>query len=252
MRSAIYQGEVVHARADAVRNRFAHPVAFFGLDVDELPELSRRLRLFGHNRRALVALHDADHDGAGARGLRAAVEELAAAGGVTGPLPHIELITQARVLGFGFNPASFFLCRDAAGALRCAVAEVANTYGGRHRYLCWDGNRLPGRVHAFRVTKAFYVSPYLHGPATYDFSFEVDGDRREVRTDVRRPGGELVLRARMTGIRRTLDDAGLARMLLRYPLMPQRILGTIHWHAWRLRRRGVVHLDPPPRDRRAG
>jgi DUF1365 family protein len=249
MRSALCEGEVVHTRADAAAHRLAHRVCFFALDVDELPALSARLRLFGHNRRAPVAIRDADYTGAAGRGLRAAVEELARAGGVAGPLARIELVTQARVLGFVFNPVSFFLCHDAGGALRCAVAEVANTYGGRHRYLCWQGNRLPGRAASFRVAKAFYVSPYLHGPAVYDFAFASDGDRREVRTDVRRPDGELVLRARMSGVGRPLDDPTLARALLRYPLMPQRILAAIHWHAWRLRRRGVVHLDPPPQDR---
>jgi len=247
MTSAIYEGEVVHARADQVRERFGHRVCFFGVDVDELPALGRRLRLFGHNRAAPVAIHDRDYQGAGA-GLRRAVEELAASGGITAPLARIELITQARVLGFVFNPASFFLARDRQGALICAVAEVANTYGGRHRYLLGDHNRLTGE--SFRVDKVFYVSPYLHGPATYDFSFGGDGERREVRSDVRRPDGELVLRARMSGRRRPLDDAGLARVLLRYPLMPQRILGLIHWHAWRLRRRGVPHLDPPAGDTR--
>ncbi len=249
-RSAVYEGEVVHVRADEVRHRLAHRVCFFGLDVDELPGLSRRLRLFGHNRAAPVSVRDRDYTGAAAAGLRASVEAFARAGGVTAAPATIELITQPRVLGFTFNPVSFFLCRDAAGELTCAVAEVANTYGGRHRYLCWAGNRLPGRDPAYRVAKAFYVSPYLHGPASYDFSFALGDDRREVRTDVRRPGGELILRARMAGAGRPVDDAALARLLLRYPLMPQRILGMIHWHALRLRRRGVLHLDPPPADRR--
>ncbi|HTM22035.1 MAG TPA: DUF1365 domain-containing protein [Kofleriaceae bacterium] len=249
MRSLICEGGVVHARSGEAAHRLAHRLYFLAVDVDELPALSARLRLFGHNRRAPVAIRDADYLGAAGRGLRAAVEALARAGGVTEPLARIELLTQARVLGFVFNPVSFFLCHDAGGALRCAVAEVANTYGGRHRYLCWAGNRLPGPAATYRVDKTFYVSPYLHGPAVYDFSFVSDGNRRAVRTDVRRPDGELILRARMGGIGRPLDDRALAGALLRHPLMPQRILAAIHWHAWRLRRRGVAHMDPPAHDR---
>ena len=44
------------------------------------------------------------------------------------------LITSLRVLGYVFNPASFFLCRDARGILRVVIVEVHNTFGERHLY----------------------------------------------------------------------------------------------------------------------
>ena len=37
-------------------------------------------------------------------------------------------------LGYVFDPASFFLCRDADGVLRVVVVEVHNTHGERHLY----------------------------------------------------------------------------------------------------------------------
>ena len=42
---------------------------------------------------------------------------------------------QARVLGYVFNPLTLYWCHDADGVLRHIVAEVHNTYGGRHAYL---------------------------------------------------------------------------------------------------------------------
>ena len=39
------------------------------------------------------------------------------------------------MLGYVFNPLSIFWCHDADGVLRHVVAEVHNTYGGRHAYL---------------------------------------------------------------------------------------------------------------------
>jgi hypothetical protein len=44
---------------------------------------------------------------------------------------RITLVTNLRVLGYVFNPASFYLCRDTAGALRAVVVEVHNTHGER-------------------------------------------------------------------------------------------------------------------------
>ena len=53
------------------------------------------------------------------------------------------LLTNARVLGYVFNPLSVYYCHAADGGLRCVVAEVHNTYGQRHCYLLHPGNRRP-------------------------------------------------------------------------------------------------------------
>ncbi len=45
------------------------------------------------------------------------------------------MLASARVFGHVFNPLSLFWCHDAAGELRCVLAEVHNTYGERHCYL---------------------------------------------------------------------------------------------------------------------
>ena len=62
---------------------------------------------------------------------------------------------QARVLGYVFNPISVFWCHDADGVLRHVIAEVHNTYGGRHAYLLPPDGDQPAMV-----TKKLYVSPF--------------------------------------------------------------------------------------------
>ena len=47
---------------------------------------------------------------------------------------RITLVTNPRVFGYVFNPASFYLCRDAAGVLRMVIVEVHNTHLERHLY----------------------------------------------------------------------------------------------------------------------
>ena len=61
MRSAIYTGTLMHSRRSPVRNVFRYPLASWLVDLDELPELERRLRLLGVNRRAFVSFPNFAH-----------------------------------------------------------------------------------------------------------------------------------------------------------------------------------------------
>ncbi|MBT3932082.1 MAG: DUF1365 family protein, partial [Rhodospirillaceae bacterium] len=48
----------------------------------------------------------------------------------------ILLLAQPRIFGHVFNPVSFWLCHDDDDALCAVIAEVSNTFGDRHSYLC--------------------------------------------------------------------------------------------------------------------
>lgn len=77
-------------------------------DLDELEQLSRRLRLFSRNRWNLYGFHDADHlPGLGERGaaLKQRVEQYLAGEGVQlGTGGRIRMLTLPRIAGYVFNP----------------------------------------------------------------------------------------------------------------------------------------------------
>ena len=87
------------------------------LDLDELPDLDRRFRLFGHNRSRPLAFRDRDHLGDDGRSLRTKVEAFLHDRGIEPPGGRILLLTHPRVFGYVFNPVSFFYCYDALGRL---------------------------------------------------------------------------------------------------------------------------------------
>ena len=248
-RSALIRGHVMHARTDErARRTFRYPVYVAAIDLDELPALHRALRLFSHGGRNLFALHDADYE-AGTHGLGRALGDLLAANDL--PAPHTtRLVTNLRVAGYVFNPVSFFLNYDAAGALGSVVAEVSNTYGGRRRYVLGPGERIadrrPGLV-GFRHVRELFVSPFLHGPAHYDFWFDapLDGERLAITMHVERHG-ERIFVAELAGRRTPFTDRALAGCALRYPAMTAQVIGLIHWQALRLRLRGVPYHRPDP------
>ena len=239
--SGLFRGHLVHARSGSVANRFRYPVCFAGVDVDELPRLDRQLRLFSHNRHNVFSLRDRDYEDAERDGLRAAVER------VSGRVPgRIVALTQLATLGYVFNPVSFFLCYGHRDELAFAVAEVNNTYGGRHRYILDDSCRIdaPGRV--YRTRKQLYVSPYIGADCDYVWelrSIGATGRSIDVRIRVVR-GDRPMLAAQLHGKRLDFSDLGLARLGVRYPLMPQAIISLIHWQALKLWSRGLQYRRP--------
>jgi len=252
--SALIRGSVMHTRSDEhARRTFRYPVYIASLDLAELPALDRELRLFSHGGRNLFALHDRDYE-AGALGLPAALADLVAANRL--PVPHTtRLVTNLRVAGYVFNPVSFFLNYDAAGAISSVIAEVNNTFGGRRRYVLGPEHRIAHRHRVgFRHVRELFVSPFLHGPASYDFWFDapLDGERLSVTMHVMRPApdrtrpDERILFARLAGTRLPLTDRALLSAAVHYPLMTAQVIGLIHLQALKLRLRGVPYFPPGP------
>jgi uncharacterized protein len=149
------------------------------------------------------------------------------------------LLTNARVLGYVFNPLSVYWCHGADGALRCIVAEVHNTYGERHCYLLEPGDR--GRAEA---DKAFYVSPFLTVDGRYRMSFSQPDERLSIQMELIQDGRR-VFRASLTGRRRPMTVPVLLRMALRYPLMTARVSALIHYQGVKLWLRRVPKVRRP-------
>ena len=169
---------------------------------------------------------------------------LRAANGLPAPATT-RLVTNLRVLGYTFNPVSFFLDYDARGQLASAIAEVNNTYGGRFRYVLGPAQRMGGERAAFRHVRELFVSPFLHGPATYDFTFDapLDGAALAIEMHVHRDDRRLFT-ARLGGTRDPLSDRALAWAALRYPFMSAQVIGLIHFEALKMRLGGVPYRRP--------
>lgn len=236
MRSHLLEGRVRHRRSRPFVYELEHEVFYFALDLGELATVARRLRLVGHNCRNLFSFRDADHFEPPADDLDATVRTHLRTEGVTPDAWHITLVTSLRMAGYVFNPASFYLCRDAAGALRVVIVEVHNTHHERRVYTLRPRER--GTVHIADMAKDHYVSPFIGMDAHYTVRVRDEADRLQIVIDETEEGSPL-LQASVVLRRRRLTDQALLRMLVRYPLVTHRTIGLIHWHALRLWRRGA-------------
>jgi hypothetical protein len=240
VRSHLLEGKVRHRRSAPFAYGLEHDVWYAALDLDELDNLDRRLRLFGHNHRAAVVFRDADHLPAPARDVNAEIRTHLRAAGEDPEGWRVTLVTNLRSLGHVFNPASFFLCRDGQGALRVVVVEVHNTFGERHLYTLRPRQPDPTVAGPFTagMDKDFFVSPFIGVDGAYAVHVRDEPDGLRLAINLRQDG-RLLVSTSLVLRRREMTDRGLARMLVRYPLVTRKTIGLIHLHAVRLWLRGA-------------
>jgi len=238
VRSALYVGTVMHARRSPHDNVFRYPVYMALLDLAELPALDRRLSLFGWNRRAVTSFYDADH---------VDIDAILAEHGVElGDGGSIQVLTNLRVLGYVFNPVSFWWCRRGDGSLACIVAEVNNTFGERLPYvLLPSGAEEDGARVVFETDKLLHVSPFMPMDQAYTWWFSEPGGTLSIRMDVHEVGSR-DFHATLTARRVPLTTSSLRSVLVRYPLMPLRVTWLIHWQALRLWVKRTRFYRKPP------
>jgi len=230
VRSALCTGSVAHQRLGPRPHAFRYRVAYLALDLDELSTVFRGRWLWSLERPNVASFRRADYLGPAALPLAEAVRARVAQELGRRPAGPITLVTQVRVLGYVFNPVSFYLCHDERGALDALVAEITNTpWGERHAYVL-DAR---GGQRRWRFPKRFHVSPFLPMELEHDWRLAEDEHGLAIHmTDL--AGGEALFHAGMTLRRRPLGGAALARHLLAYPLLPLRIHAAIYWQAFRL------------------
>ncbi|WP_299779618.1 DUF1365 domain-containing protein [uncultured Roseobacter sp.] len=234
-------GLTFHGRKGAIENAFRYSVDYILLDAEAQV---RCPRLFARNGSALTSLHDSDHGGPPKAGRGALwVREVLEQHQITG-VAQIELLAQPRMLGHVFNPVSFWLCRRDDGALITVIAEVSNTFGDRHSYLCHHPNLRPIEPSdTLKAQKIFHVSPFQPIEGGYSFRFDINDARIGIWIDYTRGNGGLI--ATLTGKRKPLTNRAILRSALLRPLGARRVLALIHWQALKLWAKGARYRARP-------
>jgi uncharacterized protein len=247
MRSRIYHGSVWHMRTQP-RYFFRYGAFYFDLALDEIDDVARRIALFSHTRFNVLSFRDSDYLGLTAHA-PACVRAPGCQSWRDSEFKQVSLLTQPRVLGYAFNPASFFLRRTEDGDVGRVLAEVHNTWGERHLYDLAPDNS--GGTYASAAEKDFYVSPFIDMEGRYAFRVAERDGRLRIRIDEWRPGqNDPFFRAGMDLRALPMTNANVARMLLRYPLVTFKTIAAIHWQGLKLWLRGE-RFRPNPSQTRA-
>jgi DUF1365 family protein len=234
-------GHTYHGRKGSNDNSFRYSIDYVMLDAEAKLKTPW---LFSRNGRNVSGVHDSDHGGApkngvGARWARDVLEahQVRAKG-------RLMLLAQPRVLGHVFNPVAFWLAHDEQDNLVAVIAEVTNTFGDRHSYLCHKQDGTPiGASDRLQATKIFYVSPFQPVEGGYEFRFDIRPDKIGIWIDYTQTSGGLI--ATLTGPRKPISNRSILRSVLRRPFGSRRVLALIHWQALKLWWKGSRYRTRP-------
>lgn len=159
---------------------------------------------------------------------------------------HLMLVTMPRILGYGFNPVSFWLCLDDAHQIRAVISEVHNTFGEAHSYLCArpDHNSITGDEW-LKAEKLFHVSPFLAREGAYEFRFTIQENKVGIWIDYSDAEGNKQLLTSLIGCLEPLTPTALRQAFWTHPLVTLKTIILIHWQALKLFAKGVRYIVKP-------
>ncbi|MFZ6639530.1 DUF1365 domain-containing protein [Undibacterium sp. TC4M20W] len=244
-------GEVMHKRLRPAKNAFRYGVFFIRVPVRNINHMSTPA-LFSVNRFNALSFHERDH-GDASQPLVQWIDALLQSEGIADADGDIWLQCFPRVFGYVFNPVSFWFCHRQDGSLRAIVCEVRNTFGEKHLYLLEKGGKL-ANGEELQARKIFHVSPFCKVEGNYRFRFMQaqqdilgqDSPHRKhlARIDYADAEGPLLLTS-VSGREQSMSNAGIARVMLRYPFMTMGVVLRIHLQALRLWIKRVPFISKP-------
>ena len=225
----------MHKRLRPRVHQFKHRVYFLRIPLSALGELPNRwLAVDSFN---LVSFQPRDYGPRDGTDYRAWCHRQLASVGVPLPAGEIVLQTFPRVLGYVFNPISFWYCYNPNNELRAVISEVNNTFGECHHYVLTHPDFrtiLPGDDVIAR--KVFHVSPFCEVKGHYRMRFTQNQTHCHAAIDYY-DGSDDASRLLLTmimGRPAPLNSRSTLSAVLRNPLLTLAVVVRIHWHAVRL------------------
>jgi uncharacterized protein len=163
--------------------------------------------------------------------LKENILELLRLDGVTSTVRRIELITNPRILGYVFNPVSFYFIETDESPL--LIAEIGNTFNEIKPYLV-RADKFDGESWIFSTVKNFYISPFSSVKNSMTFRIRRSEDRLLIAIDNFDQAGEKEVIAVLKAKAVAWSNKTLLRLFLNYPLSTLKIISAIHYHALKL------------------
>lgn len=231
MKSEFYLSFVKHTRFIPKRYEFNYRFFWTKFNIDELESLHNKFFFFSLNKFNLFSFYECDHFSMGHKSVRKNIETYFSENGIKEEIKTIELVTNPRVLGYTFNPVSFYFIETTTHPY--VIIAIGNTFSEQKPYLVRPENYQTGQW-IFKTKKEFYISPFISCENDLTFIIKKSEKNLVINIEDHRPNNELELRASFVGKRFDWNSKNLFKLLFNYPLITFRIIFSIHYHALRL------------------
>jgi uncharacterized protein len=225
----------MHHRLQPKKHRFNYNVFMFYIDVDEVNVLKKKLWMFSVNRFNFFSLRDDEHlqlpleKPDKSKNIREQITIYLKQNDVELGKGRIMLLTNLNVLGYNFNPVSFYFCYDENNEPLCCIAEIGNTFGEMKPFLLGKEQLNENKYH-LNTVKYFYVSPFIDHDTNFDFNLAIPGEKLNIRIDDYKKEERFFI-STLTGTRKQLNNRNLFLYSVRFPFITLKIITLIHWNA---------------------
>lgn len=234
-------GHVMHARLFPRENKFRYGIYYMALPLSRLHDLPLPYNKFG-----LLSFYDKDHGARDGSNLEIWARNILKTHKITEADGEITLICMPRVLGYVFNPVSFWLCHDKEGALRTVLCEVNNTFGERHTYICaHDDHRPILKTDTIKAEKLFFVSPFIKREGSYTFRFDTSDTYFKAWIDYFDLNDDKMLVTALSGDYEAITKSTRKKAFWSYPLVTFKATSLIHWQAIKLIFKKIKYISKP-------
>tara|TARA_B110000259_G_scaffold16306_1_gene17142 strand:- start:6420 stop:7205 length:786 start_codon:yes stop_codon:yes gene_type:complete len=170
----LIKGDIMHHRFLPKKNHFDYKSTYISFPISQTRQLKKAL--FSLGKFNLFGFYNSDYGNKDVDNLRGWLDQILKENSINN-IEEIILVTHPRVVGYVFNPVSFWLCLNDKHQLIAVLSEVNNTCGQKHNYLCFkDGLKPIESSDWIETKKEFYVSPFMKIEGKYKFRFEYKKD----------------------------------------------------------------------------
>lgn len=228
MNKGLFIGKVYHKRFSPKIHEFWFRVFYIRFSIEHLNEL--KSLFFSINRWNLFSFYLKDHGAKDGSDLKPWALTQLKKHGISQSVDRIELQTFPRVLGYVFNPVSFWYCYS-QNKMVAIIAEVNNTFGETHSYVIENEKDA--------TTKTLHVSPFFQIEGYYKFKFENTNSLQDTTSlnvvnisyYKNHTDQNPVLVASLQAKYSEMNDKNLFRAFLKTPFLTYVIILGIHFHA---------------------
>ena len=228
--SKIYTGKVIHKRFKPQEHYFKYNVFSLLIDLNELEEINKYIKFFSYNKFNIISFYDKDHGDRDGSSIKLWVKKNLRNIGIMTEDISIKLLCYPRIFGYVFNPISTYFIYNKHSELISIFYEVKNTFGEQHTYIfkAQDEKTIQNKC-----KKKFYVSPFIEMDCEYHFKTLNPREQLSVVINQNDKDGKLLF-ASQDGISKDFNNKNLILSYLTHPLMTFKIIGAIHYEAFKL------------------